>query len=144
MKAEFREYLSEIKLAQVSIQRIKDIINDYKQFIPDKEPIQIFVCDIIKEGKRQYTSLWLLYDNLICEAKNFLFNVDFDCAPFNSELICYWNLKNKDSDKLIGEHNNINLTISLKSDVGIELNATGNNCYYLLKFFEKLIGHKKS
>ena len=137
------EYLNDIGIDQNSPtgERIKSIIDYYGTLYDNNELKDIFISEVTqKDGNRTYTSLWLIYNNRICEAKNFLTEFDLDSVFYSLDDIRYWNLKFKDIININEPKNSDRayLSISMKqSETSAEFQASQLNCKYLVNIFNK-------
>ena len=132
----YNDYLENIGISNDSLKnKISEIISYFNKFYSNEDLRDIFVSDYIdQDGNRNYTSLWLIYEDRICEAKNFINEVDIDSTYYTKNQVVYWNLKSKlgikddfnDSDRL-----SLNVTFNKEALRG-EFKAAKNNCTYLM------------
>jgi hypothetical protein len=137
MKKEFINYAEEIGLTAPFIEKVKDIFNFYSS-TGLGEIVDIFITDYIAEdGTRRYESVWFFSEKYIMEAKNFLFEDDFDIAPFKRR-VKYWNVKMLDYDFIKAtEKSRLTLFISMDTGLVCKLKASKENCDYLNKIMRK-------
>ena len=137
----YNEYLEDIGIKEFTLKkRINEIISYASYFYNDNQLKDIFISDFINEdGSRNYTSLWLIYEDRICEAKNFITDIDLDSTHFNKNQVEYWNLKSKeclkdvftDSDRL-----SVDIIFNENNLHGL-FKAAKNNCSYLMKILKE-------
>ena len=94
----YNDYLRDIGISDGVIKdRVDEIISYFGSLYDNTKLKSIFISEYITEdGNRNYTSLWLIYENIICEAKNFINETDFDSIYYKTNHIFYWNLKSKE------------------------------------------------
>lgn len=138
---EVDKYLGDIGIVGVLKDRVIEIINHYKILLPNQTLKNIFVNDYINESNlRSYTSVVLLYENVLCEAKNFTSTTEYDWASFDSNSILYWEIKSKKNDfENFGDESRLSLRIKFQETTNLELKAAKNNCKYLMSFFKELL-----
>lgn len=135
----YNDYLADIGITDGVVKdKVEKIIAYYNKFYDLEKLKDIFISDYISEdGNRNYTSLWLIYENRICEAKNFITEVDLDSGSYPMNNIVYWNLKSKeligdeikDSDRLL-------LDVIFTTGVTGNFKAAKNNCRHLLRILK--------
>lgn len=67
----YNDYLRDIGISDGVIKdRVDEIISYFGSLYDNTKLKSIFISEYITEdGNRNYTSLWLIYENIICEAK---------------------------------------------------------------------------
>ena len=139
MNAKWMTYLTSVGITGLFYLRTKEILDFYQKLYPDQVE-DIFVGEYVdKDGNRQYQSLWLFSETNIMEAKKFLTEDDFDCAPFRKQ-IQYWDIKkeNYDFSKASTESRMV-IKVGFVHNVTFELKASRENCDYLKTIFLKHI-----
>ena len=138
MKQEFSDYLEKIVgLTELYLERALNAIIFYEHLLPD-DIEDIFVSEYIDSGgTRQYENLWIFTSNLVCEAKEFITEEDFDATPIKNRII-YWNLRRTAFNGKTTS-NNSRMTVHIKMDTGITgtLKASKENCTKLNEIFDK-------
>lgn len=141
MERKYKDYLASIGIYGGIVERIENIMEQYRVIFPDKEVKDIFVTDYFSEdGNRNYESLWLFYDDVVCEAKNFITLDNFDCAKYSKDHLSLWRIEKKDFNLV--EYND-NSRISLNANFGIdfewEMKAARNNCIKLVQIIRERV-----
>jgi hypothetical protein len=138
MKAAFKDYINSIGITGGIEERVQNIISQYEILLPAKEVLDIFVSDYFSEdGNRNFDSLWLFFDDCVCEAKNFILVDNFDCAEYRKDLICWWSLDKKDFD-LISANDNSRISLSVHYEIQLawNLKAARNNCMKVIEIIK--------
>lgn len=139
MKDEWIKYLENIGADGPFLEKVEAVASFYELIYPDQLE-DILVTDYIDEdGQRQFENLWFFTQSLLLEAKNFLTQEDYDCAPFKNQ-IKYWDIKKKNYDfKASTPTSRFNLEFSLAVGISAHMKVSGNNCDQLKHIFEKYI-----
>ena len=142
----YNNYLRDIGIVEGVIKnRIDEIVKYYNKLHNEDELKDIFISEYIdEEGNRIYTSLWLFYDKIICEAKNFINETDFDSSSYEMNKIVYWNMKSKDfiQDEIKDSDRLLLHVIFNENNVSGDFKASKINCKYLLNLLEKYFVYK--
>ena len=98
----------------------------------EMEFVEIFICNIQKEGQEEYTSLWLFTEQDVVECKNFLTRFDIDIVRYKGN-VRYVNIITNKSDALDkpSQDSTMKLAVSLAEDIKCFLDAKGANCQRL-------------
>ena len=135
----FNQYLTEISASEVMTKRIQDLCNNIQSLYNQITINDIFICDIINNANKEYTSLWLFTDTYIIECKNFMNKDDIDFARLNHN-ICYINIKKNNYKELLQPTDNSNTVINIflnDSRLSCTFYANGNNCKHAIHLFQK-------
>jgi hypothetical protein len=139
MKDEWSNYFASIGITGLFFKRAEEILNFYQKVYPDQVQ-DVFVNEYLdKEANRQYESLWLFSEQFVMEAKQFVKEDDFDCAPL-SKQVKYWCIKKTeyDFDRATAKSRLV-LQLTLGSGTSCNLKASQENCDQLKTLFFKYI-----
>ncbi|HCG63240.1 MAG: hypothetical protein A2Y31_04130 [Spirochaetes bacterium GWC2_52_13] len=134
---DYIEYLERLGIRDESTpKRVKQILDFYKEIYSGEEPKFLFVSEFLNgDGKREYTSLILFYNDIICEAKNFRTEYNLDANQFDPST-CYWNFKLSNIPTCEqSEIKSAYLNFYFSFNMSLELKATDDNCQNLLEIF---------
>lgn len=135
----FEKYLTDIAVSDVAKNRISAILSNLSTLYANMSFQDIFLCEIMNNGVREYTSLWLFSDSHVVECKNFLNQDDFDLAGIKNNVL-YFNIKKSDYDNLENPIPNSNISISIlfnNARLSCNLIANGENCKYAINIARK-------
>ena len=135
-------YLKSIKVPAVLQEKINKIVEFHKNLYISEELKNIFLCNKLNEnGSYDYTSLWLFFEDSICEAKDIIKTVDFDYMSKSKSKLKYWNLKSNTETFFESYQENSKIELSVEFDIGVSwnLNASGENCKFLYNLFKEYI-----
>ncbi len=141
MEQKHSNYLEDIGIKGALQTRIQTIINEYKKILPNKELQDVFVTDYFTEdGSRKYENLWLFFNDIICEAKNFNSEDNYDCVTYKPSGSTYWKITKKEySFEETNDSSRFNIDLNINSEIKAILKSSRNNCKYLkeilLKYF---------
>lgn len=136
----YSDYLNDIGISDGVIKdRVDEIISYFGSLYDNAKLKSIFISEYITEdGNRNYTSLWLIYENLICEAKNFINDTDFDSIYYKTNHLLYWNLKSKEKIKTeFNDSDRLSLIVQFDDGITGTFKASKNNCKYLLRILKE-------
>lgn len=136
----YNDYLRDIGISDGVIKdRVDEIISYFGSLYDNTKLKRIFISEYITEdGNRNYTSLWLIYENIICEAKNFINETDFDSIYYKTNHIFYWNLKSKEKIKdEFKDSDRLSLMVQFDDGMTGTFKASKNNCKYLLQILRE-------
>lgn len=142
MEKNFSLYLNEIKVPKPLQEKIEEMINYFKKILSKEKLENIFLCNSLSEnGTYDYTSLWLFFDDAVCEAKNFLKMIDYDYMSISQTQFKYWNIKSDIDNQFesFNEKSKIMLHIDFTNGLLWELSACGENCRFLYDLFKTYI-----
>lgn len=135
----FNDYFSDIALSGIMKTRIQDLCNSIESLYCGIEFMDIFLCDIINNGSKEYTSLWLFNENHIVECKNFMYQDDLDLTGINKNVL-YFNVRKSNYDNWDNPGINSNVAIDIVLNSGkLSCNfiANGANCKYAINIAKK-------
>lgn len=141
MEEKFCKYLKDIKVPTPLQNKIEEMINYFESILTEKLE-NIFLCNTLNEdGTYDYTSLWLFFEDSVCEAKNILKVIDYDYMSTSQTQFKYWNIKSDIDNQFkdFTEKSRINLHIDFVNGLLWELYSCGNNCKYLYDLFTNYI-----
>lgn len=140
MKTEFKDYLKDINMSDILVERVMEVFNFY-QLVHANEITDIFVTDYLKEdGERVYESLWFFSQGYLMEAKGFMSKDEFDMSPL-LKCVSYWSLEKKNYDfqkATVKSRLFIKIKFS-ELDINAQFKASKENCDYLKNIFHKYI-----
>ena len=139
MKPEFETYLKKIGFTTPFLEKAERVYSFYFD-IYGEQIEDIFVSEYVDDdGKRIFENLWFFTSYAVMEAKNFLFEDNFD-AMCHSNIIVLWRIKNTNIEgNVFNSESRIYLTFSVPEDFHADYKASGNNCKHLMHIFHKYI-----
>lgn len=141
-----KKYLTDINVPEVTKERVFYFLREYKEIMPEDENIDsIFITDQIDvEGKRLLQNLWFFSKTYIMEIKDFQSkNLDkMDLNKLDNQVIYVEITKNysfnpTEVSSEVLSNPKAHVYFKLNSDIGGELDATGENCKYLSKIIKE-------
>lgn len=129
-------YLKEIRLSDVSMARIADLIVQFQR-IRSMVIEDIFVCDAIDDaGNRNFSNLWIISEDFYSESKQFLTksHIDYMSRKTMGTLI---DLSYVDTDFVDYKDSSIIRVTANTGQGTMSLFASGNNCPHLLRIVQK-------
>lgn len=138
MKAEFQEYLLDIGVNGVFMERTKLVYSFFDNIYKDGI-VDIFVSDYLNEdGNKVYDNMWIFTDQNIHEAKDFLTTFKYDAAVYKNK-IKYWEVSasNYSFNNITNPDSRFSLDVSLFDNITCKLKSSSNNCKYLNLIFNK-------
>ena len=139
MKQEFSAYLKDIVgLTDLFLTRAEIAFDFYQTLFPD-DIKDIFVSEYIdKEGNRQFESIYIVTSNMLCEAKKFIIEEDFDFLPINNKIV-YCRIKRTAFDsKTTSNDSRMTVNISIE-DFHADFKASKENCKKLVAIFNQFL-----
>jgi len=135
----FRDYLKTIGMSNTLCDRAESIYHFYAD-ICNLEIKDLFVTDFINsDGVRQFQNLWFFNDYLFMEAHDFVTSDKFDSSPIHRN-IKRWEITKSDYDfNVVNDKSKLKISIYFYEDLSGNLNATKENCAYLMKVFKKYV-----
>ena len=134
------KYLTDIRVPDVTRKWVFYFLSEYKEIMPEDENIDlVFITDQINgEGRRLLINLWFFSENYMMEMKDFQLKGS-DKMDMNklSKQVIYMEITknypfNATDEPLLGDMGpRLHVYFKLNSDIGGELDATGENCKYL-------------
>lgn len=140
MKKEFSDYLKDIVgLTGLFLERAEKAFDFYQTIFPD-DIKDIFVSEYIdKEGNRQFESIYFVTSNLICEAKNFTIEEDFDFAPIKNKIVYCRVQRTAFDSKTTSNDSRMTVNISIEDRVHADFKASKENCKKLEAIFNQYL-----
>ena len=139
--SQFSPYLESLDLSPLAWDRVERVIEFYTK-VAQIEPVFLFVSEHLEQNQRRvFDSVWIVGENAICEAKNFIAEDDFDCIPLRSrieywEVLCEnfsWTLNTTDAKSRFTVH------INFGGRMSATLRATSENCVRLTELLKTYI-----
>jgi len=141
MKREFEEYLKAINIPNAIIGRIESLF-PYIQCVCPEESTTLFVKEYLQEdGTRVYESVIFFSENFVCEAKQFVTEINVDVTPIKNQ-IHYMELKIQDYElRNPNDKSRFYLEAYFRpgSIVHLVLRASKENCDYALQVLSNIL-----
>lgn len=137
---DYTDYCKEIGIQKPVLEKIDEILEIFNFILPGETLEQIFVNDYINEdGTREYSSLIILSNNSICEAKDFMNSYKMDWISRENRKIRYWDLNSKDNKlNQITESSRMSINIMFDDKIELDIKASKVNCRHMLALFNKI------
>jgi hypothetical protein len=133
----FDKYLEDIGISIPIRNRIYTIVAEYES-ISTFTVDDIFISEYLNnEGGREMTSLYMLNNNYLMEAKGFIISDNYDWVPIHSRIFYIQIVKQEFDFVMVSEKSKMTINLALVNQVTAALNATGNNCPYLLNLYKR-------
>lgn len=140
MNEEMIEYLAQLGMSRVLVGRVRTIYEFYDALYPNQIS-RVFVTDrVTDEGRREYGSLWLFTDGMMCEAKQFVHEDNYDAMRYR-DAISYWTLEARDYDfNEADEDSRLKLRLVMSfGQMAASFEAAEDNCDHLMSLLRELI-----
>ena len=136
MLEEYSIYFKKIAMPQAAIERV-EIVSGYIDKIKSEEIIDVFICDSVNsEGMRSYDSLFLITENYVHEAKQFLLKDNIDSMKIARIKHIDFNSVDYDYEKATNK-SRLDIQCTYSFGMSIYMKATGNNCDVLVSIYNK-------
>lgn len=136
---DYDAYLREIGVSSVAAGRVAELVERFKTISGD-DVSDIFITDSVNQNsEREFKSLWLFSKNYISEIKDFVSSNEIDFVSATSGAIhVEMNYGNTDLTSF-KPNSNVMVVASLGVALRMALEASGNNCPYLMKIIQNYI-----
>lgn len=139
--SQFIPYLESLDLSQLAWDRVERAIEFYSKVV-QIEPVFLFVSEHLDQNRqRVFDSVWIVGEDAMCEAKNFIANDDFDCVSLRNRIE-HWEVQSKDFSWSLNAGNaNSRFTVHIhfRGSVSATLRATSENCIRLAELLKTYI-----
>ncbi len=140
MKTDYVNYLKTLNMTPVLIDRVKEVVAFYDRYVVAGKIKTIFVSEYIGEdGNHTYENLWIITDEAVMEAHQFLEGDEFDSAILVNN-VKYWTIEKMEYDfENYNSKSRMLLKFTLGDDIKAEMKASRNNCDVLKSVFQNYI-----
>ena len=141
-----KAYMESLGLGDLLIGRAEAVLSEIPHMLPLKQSIlEVFICDLLdKDRRRAYTHLWVITEDYMCEAKDFLLRDDFDIV--SRSRMTYANVTKTNMPGFVGTNDSqMRLEVNF-GDTRIQgvFTATSSNCNNLIALYKRFVAEKVS